>query len=79
MEKEDYFKFAKEHNMEVNEKVVDRILKRLAVTDGHCPCVPEDEWTDDHLCPCTFCEADVAANGHCHCNLFLKKSSEQVA
>ena len=79
MEKEDYFKFAEEHNMKINEKVIDRILTRLSITEGHCPCVPETEWTEEHLCPCVFCERDVAINGHCHCNLFLKKDSEKAA
>lgn len=79
MQKEDYFKFAEEKNMLVNENVVDRILKRLEITGGHCPCVPENEWTDSHICPCTFCEDEVAKEGHCHCNLFLKKSGEQTA
>jgi|GEM_PF-3152313 ferredoxin-thioredoxin reductase catalytic subunit len=73
MNKEEYIAWGEAHNMKVNMDVIDRILKRLEVTDGHCPCVPPDQWTDDHICPCKFCEEDVAKNGRCHCNLFLKK------
>lgn len=73
MQKEEYIAWAKEHNMEVNMDVIDRILKRLVVTEGYCPCVPPDKWTQDHICPCKFCEEDVKNTGHCHCNLFISK------
>jgi ferredoxin-thioredoxin reductase catalytic subunit len=73
MKKEEYIEWAKAHNMELNMDTVDRILKRLDITGGYCPCVPPDQWTEKHICPCAFCEEDVAKNGRCHCNLFIKK------
>lgn len=54
----------------VNEKVLDRIVKRLMKNNGICPCCHE-EWDDNTLiedkqCPCkTFRDT-----GDCHCNLF---------
>lgn len=39
-----------------------------------CPC--RDSWGDsakdeDIVCPCVYCEPDLAEYGHCYCGLFL--------
>lgn len=41
----------------------------------YCPCrvVTGDEELDRmNECPCYFHDVDIALDGHCHCNLFIK-------
>lgn len=35
-----------------NQLIVDKINKRLEITDGFCPCVPDSINNDDYKCPC---------------------------
>ena len=35
-----------------NEKVVEAIRKRLIITNGYCPCIPQDQWNEDTICLC---------------------------
>jgi predicted RNA-binding Zn-ribbon protein involved in translation (DUF1610 family) len=55
-----------------NTKVVEAIRKRLEITDGQCPCIPEDKWNEDTMCPCKdFREQEE--EGFCHCQLYKKE------
>lgn len=35
-----------------NVKVVEAIQKRLIITGGYCPCIPQNEWSEDTICLC---------------------------
>lgn len=49
---------------------VEEMRKRLAETEGYCPCAFEK--SDDTKCMCKeFREQDT--EGYCHCGLYLKK------
>ena len=50
-----------------NEKIVCAITKRLEMTDGQCPCVNEDLWTEDTMCPCK----KMREENKCCCNLYV--------
>lgn len=70
MEKiEDVQVYLDKHNMQLNpdSKVVEAIKKRLVVTNGYCPCRPEQ--TDDTICPCKI----MREEGHCCCTLYVPK------
>jgi ferredoxin-thioredoxin reductase catalytic subunit len=51
-----------------NEKVVNAIKKRLIITNGQCPCLPEIEWNNDTRCPCK----KMREEDKCCCQLFIK-------
>jgi hypothetical protein len=44
----------------------DKIIDRIIIRDGHCPCRPEDV-----PCPCPSHREEISKDGHCHCNLFV--------
>ena len=48
-----------------NPTVVEKVMKRIWMNDGYCPCQPEQ--TPDTKCPCTD-----FYKGECHCHLYLK-------
>lgn len=50
-----------------DEKVVSAIKNRLLITNGQCPCVPEDLWTNDTKCPCKV----FKETKECHCGLYV--------
>ena len=52
-----------------NEKIASAIEKRLEVTGGHCPCVPQSEWNEDTLCPCLKHRRDNI----CCCKLYVEE------
>lgn len=55
-----------------DENVVKAIRNRLKITEGQCPCVSEDEWSIDTVCPCRkFREEKV-----CCCNLYVNTEEE---
>lgn len=51
-----------------NNKHVHNILRRLAITKGHCPCIQESAYGEDTICPCRT----LRETGECHCGLFLR-------
>ena len=64
-----------------NKQVVENIAKGLLGNEekhGHkyCPCRkisgnPEED--KKNICPCDHHRQEIEENGHCHCNLFVKK------
>ena len=50
-----------------NEKLVNAIRKRLAVTNGQCPCISEDKWNEDTICPCK----KMREENECCCQLYV--------
>lgn len=52
-----------------DEKIVQAIRKRLKVTEGQCPCIPQPQWSEDTICPCK----DMRENKECHCGLYVLK------
>lgn len=51
-----------------NEKVVEAIQKRLVITNGYCPCIPQDQWNEDTICLCKKMREEEI----CCCNLYVK-------
>jgi len=47
----------------------EKIYEALQRRDGNCPCRVEN-----HQCPCVYHLKEIEDKGHCHCNLFIKKS-----
>lgn len=49
------------------EKVREKIIERIKLNDGYCPCVAQLD--SSTKCPCvTYLESH-----NCHCNLYIKK------
>lgn len=44
------------------------IMMRLVVTGGHCPCLRQDQWSTDSICPCKMFRE---GNG-CECGLYVQ-------
>lgn len=49
-----------------NKDIVDRIINRIYMNDGNCPCQVTEEGKDTR-CPCF----DFTINNNCHCSLFV--------
>ena len=75
-------KYAEENNFALNpeEQIVEAITKGLFKRkelngELYCPCravsgnVEKDK---DIICPCVYHKDEIAKDGHCHCNLFVK-------
>lgn len=50
-----------------NEKVRNKILERIKLNEGHCPCI--HEISPDTICPCK----DFREKKICHCSLYVAK------
>jgi ferredoxin-thioredoxin reductase catalytic chain len=53
------------------------VRNRLKHGEKYCPCrIRSGDPEKDRLiiCPCSHHEEEIAAEGHCHCNLFFKES-----
>lgn len=48
-------------------EVVNRVIQRIQINDGNCPCQPSDSKIDNR-CPCPR----FISKGECHCSLFVK-------
>lgn len=48
-----------------NDNIVNAILRRCEMNDGHCPC---DNKGEDTMCPCS----DYREKDECHCHLYIK-------
>ena len=54
-----------------DDKIVNAILKRCEMNNGHCPCNNVDSGTDFDICPCChYREDDI-----CCCTLYIKNES----
>ncbi len=77
-----------EHIAEINNwtinpdtGIADSVIEGLArnkIVRGkkYCPCrLPsgDEEKDRQYLCPCRNSKAEIAADGHCHCYLYLKE------
>lgn len=49
-----------------NKDLVDKIIRRIYMNDGNCPCQPIEDGKDTR-CPCF----DFTVNHNCHCSLFV--------
>jgi len=53
-----------------DKTIVEGIRKRLVITKQQCPCIAEDEWTNDTICPCKV----FRETKECHCGLYVNES-----
>jgi ferredoxin-thioredoxin reductase catalytic subunit len=56
------------------------VRNRLRHGERYCPCrIRSGDPDRDQLiiCPCTYHEQEIAAEGHCHCNLFFRPGGEK--
>lgn len=51
-----------------DKELVKAIRNRLKITQGQCPCVPEEEWNEDTMCPCK----KLREHEECCCGLYVK-------
>ena len=78
----EYKKYAKANGLKLNPNaiLVENLVKRLLENEekhGHryCPCrltTGEAEKDKDKICPCKWSNEEIARQGHCLCNLFVK-------
>lgn len=54
--------------LNINEKIVNAVNKRLIITEGYCPCVPDSIGQEDYACPCL----KAREQNLCCCKLFIK-------
>lgn len=69
--KEKLEKQAKEDGVFLS-KHTDNIIKALIRKNGNCPCRVEPV-----SCPCSYRTKEIEAEGHCHCNLFIKEQNKE--
>lgn len=48
-----------------NKEIVNKIVSRIKLNSGHCPC--RLELTPETICPCE----NFLVNGVCHCSLYI--------
>lgn len=73
----------KEISLNPNEKIVNAIIEGLLANEQtkgekYCPCrkVTGDREEDKKIiCPCIYHLDEISSMGHCHCNLFTKKTA----
>ena len=70
------YQVADDRNLEVVEKMVDKIIKGLLANkekykDYYCPCQVINKGTQ---CPCKTLDKQIEDDGRCHCNLYRKKA-----
>lgn len=58
---------AKKMVLNLNEKVVAAIRKRLEITGGYCPCISEQN--EDTICPCK----KFREKQECCCTLYVEE------
>jgi ferredoxin-thioredoxin reductase catalytic subunit len=78
-----YEKYAAENEFKLNPnpKIVEGIVGGLLAREEkngarYCPCrrVMGDKEEDKKIiCPCIYHKDEIEKDGHCHCNLFVKK------
>ncbi|MBN1896227.1 MAG: ferredoxin:thioredoxin reductase [Candidatus Aenigmarchaeota archaeon] len=80
--KKGYGKYAASQGFSLNpdNATVERICKGLLMNQSkhgarYCPCrLVTGKKEDDRkiICPCAYHKDEIAKDGHCHCNLFVK-------
>jgi ferredoxin-thioredoxin reductase catalytic chain len=80
--KEGCRKYAESQGFRLNpdDKVVEAIIKGLLRNEEkhgarYCPCrlvSGNKEEDKKNICPCVYHKDEIARDGHCHCNLFVK-------
>lgn len=70
--KEKFEKLAESNGLELTE-FADRVLriKERQIDEYQCPCYPDSA---DHYCISPLCLEEALTKGHCHCNLYRRKS-----
>lgn len=56
-----------------DDKVVNAIMKKIALNGGECPCNNGGETLEDRICPCK----DYRENDICHCTLYIKEDGSK--
>lgn len=58
-----------------NKKSANKIIDRININGGFCPCVTPNNYEEgkNYQCPCDDLVEHLKKNGKCHCNLFIKK------
>ena len=79
---EKYKEYAQENGLTLNpdDVFVENLVKRLLMNEEkygrrYCPCrlvSGNEEQDKDKICPCKWSNEEIARQGHCLCNLFLK-------
>lgn len=46
---------------------VKSVLNAVARANGNCPCVPQNTWSKDTICPCRYYRTGQG----CHCGLYV--------
>jgi len=67
-----------EDDRQFNAVIRGLVRNKLKHGERYCPCrIRSGDPEKDRLiiCPCTHHEKEIAAEGHCHCNLFFRKST----
>jgi len=50
-----------------NKDTVTKIIDRIFINEGYCPCLPERN--ENTVCPCK----DMREKEICHCSLYVKR------
>lgn len=66
---EDIYVFPAGMKLSDNSKRVEAIRKRLLITEGYCPCVPNSIGKIEYYCPCEKARLDNI----CCCGLYEKE------
>jgi ferredoxin-thioredoxin reductase catalytic subunit len=59
-------KYAEENNLTLSNHS-DKIISRLGKTEGQCPCVKPETYSEDTMCPCK----KMREEDYCCCGLYL--------
>lgn len=76
-----YEKYAKEQGFKLNKKAAKAVILGLLknkekYNELYCPCrvvTLNKEEDKKIICPCIYHKNEIETQGHCHCNLFIKK------
>lgn len=80
--------YAREHGWNLNpaERQLRTVIRGLARNQGklgarYCPCrLRSGDVEKDRalICPCIWHADEVEHDGHCHCNLFFRKTGPEI-
>ncbi len=80
--KQEYAKYALSQGFRLNpdDVVVENVCRGLLGNEKkygakYCPCrlvTGNKENDDKNICPCVYHKDEIAKDGKCHCNLFVK-------
>jgi len=78
-----YKKYAKDNGFQINpnHETIERLVKGLLANEKkygakYCPCrsISGDLQEDKKkICPCEWHKEEIKKDGHCYCNMFIKK------